>query len=351
MMMSLESNRDASHSKEVMQRAIALMSMLAVTLPLGGCAWWHSVNFRAHDSSGVDADNQKAMLMVISDGDKSTHLASMVLSRFGSAPDLAMSCGQSSTGTSPSSQAQIQVAPEGGAAIPIVAEFLLNQAAEWQLRQVEKLRKEANPDPYTVRAMVSGATFHAARCIAVVRYKGPGAVSGTVTMSPANAGLIAIWKIDAKRGTDPMNDAFVLTPVYFRAANSIAKSAPGKQGFPRMNVAVAMSIRYAGIPPSTQAPTIHTLGPIASTLSKVEFGCDSGGSPCAAAACTMSSDACAPTDLIPYPPRGASIAIVLSVVELGDVGIDFDVAKADLKAIRDVRTPSAKSVLEARFEP
>ena len=256
-----------------------------------------------------------------------------------------------------------------GLGLAIVKHVLLRHQAELDIDEragrgqhvrgaaAEQLANSANPDAYSVREVIVSEAFLGARCLAVVRYAEPTPDPERLLIRSRPVDMLAIWRIDRPSPVAGPATGFVLSPVYLRATNSIAVAAPPSKpdGFPRMNLAMAMSLRMIGQPPSTQLPVVHTLGPAESTFKDVDFGCRTSGTPaqkvCAKAttSCLNEDDACKSSDLVPLPPPGTVVSITVSIAEQGDAGIDFDLAKAQLAALREVLGSTAKAALEARF--
>jgi hypothetical protein len=314
------------------RRALVVVAALAVA----GCASSPVFNFKKADNSGVDS-GQLAMVLLHkgvnakpSSQTLDADVAALVLADVGFQQASKLECGYEPP------PAQIKgVAPALVPLIAAVGQLFFNLYVDGLVKRAEELKAAAQPSPGVVRLAVMGTDFNGASCVLFVRY---------VTDPAPRLGLAVILKLVSVPANTPLRKALVLRPVYVRAQDSVAVTAPSKTGGnAKIAVVAALSVKEVGIS-TNRIPGVFAGSEGAVRIPDVEIG-DKAPARCS------SPPRCVDSDILAFPEAANIVSISMSVAEVGDVGFDIDLAMAELKAIKEAIGPAIDTSINTWLGP
>lgn len=309
-----------------MRRCGKLAIALSSCFSLVGCNTFGLVNFEQAANSGKQAGDIQVLLH------KTDKEGQNALSGFGAA------------GETYQRNCRPQTEVLSGAAIvllPIVGELLFGLAADGVERRADAL-KEASEASYSGRIVMSAKDLSEwvkeTRCLTIVRYDPPGKPTASGAIGPKRIALAAILKLEpAAQGR---TDAFVFTPIYVAASNSVAITRQSEA--PAVTVGLALSIKSIG-KQENGLPGTFLVGQAASAAPKVLL--NAGESSCSKSACATSEPIPIPTD------PNSLVSLSIGVTEKGSLGFDIDVAKAQIGAIKAAIGPAIGELIKKRVSP
>jgi hypothetical protein len=237
--------------------------------------------------------------------------------------------------------------------IPLIgglSKLLFNLYIDRQINAAAKLQKAAQAN-YSAHAILMPGELGTKPCILLVRTasisKNRSSQSGTVPDAP---GLVALLKMDLMDD----NTAFVMRPLYIKASNAVAVTKRETEGSPAaIDLSLAISIRAVG----KQLTGFNGLVPVGEgVVSVTDIKLGSGAAECFKAngkkdikGMTTDTD-CPRSDLIAAPTKQAWVSMAMGVTETGKIGVDFDQAAAELKAIKEALGPALSESIKKYLE-
>ena len=193
--------------------------------------------------------------------------------------------------------------------------------------ELEELEKAAQRT-YSGQVTIKSSELVNSKCAILIRYK-----DKTEKPTIKFIAIVKILKYDTS--------GFRIQPIYVMANDAVAytENMPNN-GTPTMKVSIGFSVKAIG----NQESGLKGLFPVGQSAvsiteeislgKKKEYVCYSD---------------CYTSDLIPFPGIESSLTSVsMSITETGNVGIDFDQRKAELKAIKETIGPTlTESLTEA----
>lgn len=309
-----------SHLSSV-ARLAASIGLLAAC---GGCSVMGYVNFEKDAASGTGKGSVHLYMpsaAAAPDVPKASALLRepAVTEAFpGLQPAISDSCKQ--PGTS-------EVAPAVLAAAPVLGKLLFDLYIDRQVRKLDEL-KEASEAQYSAKVILDAAQLQAAvaanQCILFVRMERESKVPG----------LVVVLKLR------PSPNAFTFEPVFMAARNAVAVTQKGET--PRIIASVAVGLKGIG-KQQNGLPALASIGEASSTVPGLVLGAKEP-------ACVRKSP-CPVSDPIPLlAARNDLMLLTVAVAEKGDIGVDFDAAKAELNAIKAALGPLVGELVKGKLE-
>ncbi|MEM8497821.1 MAG: hypothetical protein AAF542_07335 [Pseudomonadota bacterium] len=214
--------------------------------------------------------------------------------------------------------------------IPVATTLLkywFDSAQDRKLRELKALKK-ASIKSYSEKLVLDSKAMRQVKCGLLVRHK-----SKEEKYEIGDIGFIVLIAFKHYEG------AFTFEPKVVWAADSVAKTLDRKDKS-AINTAIGISIKSLGRIHEDAVQTIVPLGqsvvPVSNVLLQKKNRCAKG---------------CGNSDLIPHP-SGANVptSFTLSVSEIGQTGIDFDVREAEIIALKEAFGPAIKEALKASLE-
>lgn len=225
-----------------------------------------------------------------------------------------------------------EVAPLIAAALPVLAKLAFDLYIDKQARDLQAL-KEASQASYSGRLVLSAdqlaAMVDSRHCIAIVREPKGSNV-------PDFLAVLQLQPIKGEKGTE----AFAFQPLYVSAKNSVAltKQSPT----PQVTASIAIALKGIGKQQGNGLPGFAPTGEAAVTVPKLTIGvkpsteCEPSG--------------CAVSEPIPLTITKQPVVLTVSVAEKGEIGIDFDAAENELKAIKAALGPLIADAIKTKLE-
>lgn len=205
------------------------------------------------------------------------------------------------------------IAPLAASMVP----SLVKVAFDRQMAKSEKVLdqlKENSSKSYSDKVILSSSEFREKSCALIYRYD---------PQKTDEIGFMSLLKLDNYN-----NQGFTFTPIYVKAANTISLSKEAK-----ITASMAMSIK-AIYGDEKSWPAIKSVGESSVTVRNIPLDNNSTNS------CKGNGES---SELIPYlSGDNRLLSVTISVVETGDIGIDIDEKKAELKAIKEAMGPALK---------
>ncbi|MEM6999968.1 MAG: hypothetical protein AAF529_04235 [Pseudomonadota bacterium] len=208
--------------------------------------------------------------------------------------------------------------------------FVFDRIQDRKIAKLNALKKAAQKS-YSDRLFVNSAELAGANCLALVR-------TGAKGSAEFSLGLIAGLR-HVYAGVGGMN-AFYIQPSWVRAIDSVARtSRPKKDGKAKINLSVAVALQSVGLSRDSGTPVLAAVGSSAASVPNVEM---EGQAKC-------DNKPCAKSDLVPHLTEGSVGSLAVSVVESGQIPIDFDARIAEITAIKEAFGPAIKDALAEKF--
>lgn len=242
----------------------------------------------------------------------------------------------------------------GTVAATVIVAIVSAAISYWGKRQalVVKERDKATKKDTDSQIVMSPEEFQHAKCVVYIRRAvDPSAVKEEETnlsLLNSNKDLVIVMKVvrpTGINGSGPLPDHFYLVPVYVSAPNSIALTGKGK----KINLAVGVTLLQVGAVQGI--PTLAGLGIASTAIPAVPL--KDGVPQCIpdpAKAPEPIKYVCRPTTILPLPTAGGTIVLGIGVQEIGDLGIDVDLAQAQIEAIAAALGPLAGTLLADHFK-
>jgi len=209
------------------------------------------------------------------------------------------------------------------AVIPIAiaaGKLVFDLYVDKKIKELEKLEKAAQRT-YSGQVTIPSTKLLGANCAILTRYKGD--------INAPDIGLIAIVRI-----LKYDDSGFAIQPYYIWAKDAVAFTKKDENA--SIKVSIGFSVKAIGNQKSG-LPGLFPVGQSAVSISKLQLG--------KKYTCVPN---CNTSDLIPFSGNLSSLSSVsMSITETGNVGIDFDQRKAELKAIKGAIGPAIKDSLKA----
>lgn len=209
-----------------------------------------------------------------------------------------------------------------------------NYYMDQKVKELEKIKK-GGQDLYSGSAIVTADQFAQCKCAILTRTN----TDGKEGSSP-KIGLIAIVKINKYPENSDIKKALTIQPLYIRAYNSAAYTKKiGEKETGAISASIGFAMKTISKPDSkTNLRAISKIGETVVTVTDIQLKRKQD---------TLTDEVIYPkSDMMPFPPKEASpISITMSVKETGDVGFDFDQAKAEVEALKSALGPAVESSL------
>lgn len=155
--------------------------------------------------------------------------------------------------------------------------------------------------------------------------------------------LVVVLKIERPAGQDnPLRaagssipDHFTLRPIFARMYNSISQTKVGG------DVTLAIGITLQQIHEEQGIPRLAILGLVDTEVQSVPL---SGEVQC------RGEDKCRSSSVLPVPTNDGTIVLGIGVREIGDLGFNVDLAKAQVEAIAGALGPLSGSLIQGHFD-
>lgn len=299
------------------------MSALLITVMLTGCGSLAVTGFQKDEASGTKPGKLNFYVLTNTIGDADRGQDPILDGVLKDAPGLLGALNGNC------SRVRAQVAPIPAAIIPAVGKLLFDLFIESRVRALDDLRKAAQRS-YSQTVTLSGQFLQSAECLLLARS----------SEETGKVGLVALLKLN-HNGIDkaPWQKAFTATPVYVAARNAVAVTQSGDSTAPPyIGVSIGIVTKAVGDQQSG-VPELVVTGEGSVSVPRVKIG------PLSEPVCT-SATTCGTSGLIAFAPGNSVASITVSVTETGNVGIDFDQASAELKAIKEALGPALKEGLK-----
>jgi len=219
--------------------------------------------------------------------------------------------------------------------------FAIDRWAQHQDRKFEELKAAASVDEST-QILVSPDLFLNGNCLVYMRFATDPKTKENVS-TEEQMGLVVVMKIHGPNldslaallaDKERAADYFTVQPIFVRARNSIAITAPGKP----IKVSVGVAVKQIGV--LNGIPTLMAIGEAATTVTGVPL---TGEALCADENCDVSS-------IIPIPASKGTIVLGVAVTETGNVGFNIDRRQAEVKAIAAAIGPVVGQIVQDHFK-
>ena len=219
--------------------------------------------------------------------------------------------------------------------------YVIDRVTDAYDRNLETL-KDAAEEVDEVQIAVSPDILLNASCIAYLRFspdpkttkdEKPKSQLGLAVVFQV-IGISTVGRIASSANNEPVPDYFMLQPIFVRARDSIAVTAPGKP----IKISAGVVVKQIGS--LNGIPTLMPIGETSTTVADVALTGDAIR--CAEGKCKTSS-------IIPYPAPEGTVVIGVAVTESGDVGFRIDRRRAEAKAIAAAFGPAVTQVVQDHF--
>lgn len=223
----------------------------------------------------------------------------------------------------------------------------------WRAQQKKKLddRFKASKGESEAQIVISPDQFKSGKCI-VFRRRAEDVRADPKANTEDKFDLVVVLRIDRAVADDRgrvLADHFSLKPIFVRAANSIA------QTYVNGNVDLAVGITLHQMVNDQGIPSLAKLGVAATAIPAVPL---TGDAQCVRAETANNlleelfgnKDKCRSTGILPLPTNGGTIVLGIGVQELGDLGFDVDLAKAQVDAVGAALGPLSGSLIQGHFD-
>lgn len=292
---------------------------------LAGCSSFSLIGFQKAEESGVKKGDVNVYLLNGVPDPAMEPMAALIRSDPSLEPAMAAACP-----IPPPPDARPAVPPAAVGLIAATGKLLFDLYMDEKLREIAALKAAASPPAYGARAILPAPKLRAATCAMLVRND----------KGADKPGLVALFQLHR----DDAQTAFWMTPVYVSARSSVAVTAPGndKERAPLVQLAFAASTKGVGKTDSGLL-SVFPVGEGSVAVARVPLGT-------ASAPRCAKGDKCGTSDLIAYPSGDGIASFSLTVAEIGDVGVDLDVATAELKAVKEAIGPALRDAIKEHYK-
>ncbi len=231
------------------------------------------------------------------------------------------------------------------AATPVVA--ILIALSSFAIDIWNAKRKEALSERQKNSRLDSGAQvvmtanqFKSARCIVFARWAAEDAEQ--------NPGLVVVLKIErpTPSGIDLVKargaDHFTVRPVFVRAYNSISETQQAQEGDPSITLVIAVALQQ--IVNVQGVPALVDIGASTTKVSNVTL---TGNALCVRG---KGEASCSKSTIHPQPKDDGTVVVGIGVQELGKLGFDVDMAKAELDAVAAALGPLSGKLIQGHYD-
>jgi len=209
-----------------------------------------------------------------------------------------------------------------------------------KMARLERTKKAAQR-PYSANILLPSYKLNNCNCAVFIRKTEEEKKENKQTKGKnGDLGLVVLAKINS------LGNGFSFQPIYVKAYNSIAITNENQKlqdnEKPHIDLSIGFSVKAIGTQAS-KLPGLYPVGEAAVSVNELNIGKDSKASTC--------DGECPASDLIPFASDdNSAVSVTMSIVETGDVGINFDQKKAELLAIKEALGPAMKDAFLKYFD-
>lgn len=231
--------------------------------------------------------------------------------------------------------------------VPILITVVTSAISYWNVRQQQILedRREAAKRSSNGKIVLSPGELNGAKCVVFTRKAQDPRLAETSQDGRASKAetkdLTIVMRIERKKAGKNWSgqlDHFSLTPIFARAYSSISETKKGG------TIDLAIGLTLHQIVSISGVPTLANLGVAGTAIEAVPL---TGVPQCAPPA---KPSPCSTSNILPLPRDEGTIVLGLAVQEIGDLGFDVDLAKAQGEAIAGAMGPLAGTLLKDHFD-
>ena len=220
-----------------------------------------------------------------------------------------------------------------GVLIPVLGKLVFDLYMDKKVHDLEALKKAAQAD-YAVSASLPAQELKAAvdsgECLLVLRRN--------EEQADKPGGFVAVLKLS--KAYKDATQAFTFQLIFVQALDAVAVTRAADK--PAISVALALTVKGIG-KQQNGLPLFGEAGQGAVSVPNLLIGAKSEPK------CVKGS--CPASDAIPLMlPDGAPAVLGIGIVEKGHVGIDFDMSKSELQAIKAALGPAISDVIKGSLE-